>query len=383
LFPVVFSFALSTRAAPAAKDHTLFVGTDLAVKHDGTYHHVVGADNDALKIEAGGAIESISLRKASDIRITKGVKLSTLTATISHVKTDSVARADAAAQLAAMQSNLMMNEEASMAADRAHGRMILASAVTGGGGSATGAGTSTAAISAAYQQAASDYAGALPGLSLLAGSADTLLAHKLSDTDATDVELSFDVSSPQPLEHAYLVIAADYEDPGKPGVLSRQISTRALARIDKHPQAVRLNNPTSIGGMKFKKFDIALFADGQEVATNLSENKMPMTADEAYQFFRLDYLASHKGESHPPVAMLMTSRSEFRQTVQDADLNRPLYATIDETGSVVAISADAAGQQDLPAAMKSALQNVRFVPALKGGSPVDGRLKFTLAELLR
>jgi len=234
-------------------------------------------------------------------------------------------------------------------------------------------------------------ASALPGLNLLGGSAlhdsgagaSASVASMQSSVPSasTEVELSFDVSSPVPLENAYIVVVANYASPNKPGEVARQISAREFAHIDSRPQRVKMSHAASINRLPFKKFDMGLFANGQEVATNLSEKRMALTSDQAFQFFLIDYLSSHKGATLPPTPMLMTPRAEFRRQVAKTDTNQTIYANVDKMGTVLEISTDAAGTQRLPSSVNSALQNVRFMPALNNGNPVEGRVKVTLAQL--
>jgi hypothetical protein len=234
-------------------------------------------------------------------------------------------------------------------------------------------------------------ASALPGLNLLGGSAIGETGSSGSASAASlqsnlakgsiEVEISFDVSSPEPLENAYIVVIANYASPSRPGEIARQISAREFATIDSNPQKVKMSHAASMNGLPFKKFDIGLFANGQEVATNLSEKRMELTRDQAFQFFLIEYLSSHKGATVPPKPMLMTPRSEFRRQVAKAELNQTIYANVDKMGAVSAMSTDSAGTERVPASVRSALQNVRFMPALNNGAPVEGRVKVTLAQL--
>jgi hypothetical protein len=233
-------------------------------------------------------------------------------------------------------------------------------------------------------------ASALPGLNLLGGSAVSDSGASASASIASlqyngpsrgsEVELTFDLSSPEPLENAYIVVVANYASPGK-SEAARQISAREFARIDSRPQRVKMTHAASANGLTFKKFDIALFANGQEVATNLSEKRLALTSDQAFQFFLIDYLSAHKGATLPPTPMLMTPRGEFRREVGKTEINPTIYAKVDKSGNVSAMSTDAAGKQPVPASVESALQKVRFLPALNSGTPVDGRVKVTLAQL--
>jgi hypothetical protein len=234
-------------------------------------------------------------------------------------------------------------------------------------------------------------ASALPGLNLLGGSAvgdsgtGRSAATSISQTSvasgSTEVELRFEVSSPTPLENAYILVVANYASPSKPNEVARQISAREFALIDSRPARVKMNHAASLGGLPFRKFDIALFANGQEVATNLSEKRMALTSDQAFQFFLIDYLTAHKGATLPPAPILMKPRAEIRRQLEKSDTNHTIYANVDKSGNVLAISSDAAGTQPLPPSVESVLQNVRFMPALEKGAPVAGRIKVTLAQL--
>src|SRR6266540_2247638 len=91
-----------------AKDHVLFVGTDLAVKEGSEFYHVVGAKKDSLQIEKSRHLADVRLGQGANIRVTRGVKLSSLSATIDNVRTASVDRAAARAQIEAMKTSMMM-----------------------------------------------------------------------------------------------------------------------------------------------------------------------------------------------------------------------------------------------------------------------------------
>jgi len=424
----------NTATSSGTKDHVLFVGTDLSVKQDGKFYHVVGATKKTLKIEKDHALADVRLSGGANVRINKGVKLSNLSATIAHVQMESSDREAARAQLAAMQASMLLADEARWQADRLQGKVLLTNHIgnpwdpysSNPALNYHGAAETRAAIVAAQREAATNYADALPKLDEAARSVSTLLSQNLMHGDAfddgvtldasslpglnllggsalsdsgggssasaaslqisapstsTEVELTFDVSSPEPLENAYILVVTNYASPSKAGEMARQISAREFARIDSRPQRVKMTHAASLNGLPFKKFDIGLFANGQEVATNLSEKRMALTRDQAFQFFLIDYLSAHKGATLPPTPMLMTPRTEFRRQVAKAEANQTIYANVDKTGGVLAISTDAAGTQRLPASVESALQHVRFMPALNNGAPVEGRVKVTLAQL--
>jgi hypothetical protein len=291
-----------TAAVPSgAKDHVLFVGTDLSVKQDGEFYRVVGANKKALKIEKDHTIADVRLSGGANIRINKGVKLSNLSATIGRIKTESVDRESARAQLAAMQASMALMDEAGDNEDKLHGQVMILSAVAiragDGTGAPVGAKTSRENLEKEQAKAADSYmntipdldrltsatsgllaqnlmqpdfddevtldASDLPGLNLLGGSAigdsgaggsaSTGLWRKGDSSRSTEVELTFEVSSPEPLENAYIVVVANYASLGNSGEAARQISAREFAKIDSHPQSFNMTHAASINGLVFKK----------------------------------------------------------------------------------------------------------------------------------
>ncbi len=80
--------------------------------------------------------------------------------------------------------------------------------------------------------------------------------------------------------------------------------------------------------------------------------------------------------------MLMLPRATFRRQIGSAEVNRLIYATVEKSGAVTRLAVDEAGAEKIPAAIEAAMRNVRFMPALRDGTPVDGRVTLTLTDLL-
>lgn len=202
LIATLSSFGLSARAAPELKDHILFVGTDLAVGEDGAFYPVVGATKDSLKIDKNHGMEEVRTGKGANIRINRGVKLSSLSAMISDVKMESVDRAAARAQLAAMQAMMVLQQETEDQEDRLHGKMTLLSAVAANsnaraadGTPIRGSDTTAKGIKDMQDAALADYTNALPKLDALTASTTTLLSDTIAHFDLVDDEVTLDASA--------------------------------------------------------------------------------------------------------------------------------------------------------------------------------------------
>ncbi|HVU23272.1 MAG TPA: hypothetical protein VHE13_04045 [Opitutus sp.] len=365
------------------EDHVLFVGTNLALKEDGKFYHIVGANKDSLTIQKDLGTAEVHKPNGADVRVDKGVKLSNVSATISDVKTESVDRASAQVQLQALKGYMYLIEEASMAEDRLHGDLIRAQYF--GDRTVDSFHGDTGDHGSVVDVAMRKYVQALPGLESLMAEASSTMVQNITrpQISSPEVELTFNVSSPVRLLHPYVIVVASYAADNQPNVVEREVTAQAFDHIDGKGQRVRMSHAASKDGLPFKKFDLALFSNGQEVATNLSEKRTSLTDDQAYQFFLLDYLGSHKHATVPPAPMLMIPREEFRVAIADHDAGQDFYVSVDKTGKVLSLTSDQAGTRPVPAPLEAALHNVRFLPALADGKPVDGRARFTLAELAR
>ena len=381
---VAFAAPPAPTEPAAPNDYVLFVGTDLAIKQGGRFYPVVGATVDTFQIERDHSEQTIRNIRDAKIQISRGVKLSNRSAAITDMKIENIDRAAAQSRFEAMKSAMQLNDEAADGMDRLQGAITSANAVgtfydPNSANNPRGAKETAEAVQANQASAVTNFNSGMPGLQSLADAANTQFNAKLADGRPTEVELSFEVSSPEPLEHAYVVVVANYGS-GSGG--ASKVTAQQLDRVDGRPRRVQLTHAMSIAGLEFQNFDIGLFADGQEIATNLSAKRVPLTADEAYKVHLVHYLAENATATKAPVPMLMGPRAVFRRQMGSAETNRPIYATVGKSGATVKLTADEAGMEKIPAAIETAMQNVRFMPALRNGTPVDGRLMLTLGELV-
>jgi hypothetical protein len=376
--------AVSRAQAPTteSKDQTLFVGMDLALPRDGEFCRVVGATSKGFIVQARRQRLEVPFANASELRITKGVKLSSLSATVSKVKTENFSRAAAKEQFRAMNTYVLMNDLASQAADRAQGELTRADL---GGGSNLPDPRSGITVSP-LESAVTNFNSVQPGVDSSRVMSSSFLFDNMRGRGGDTVAATFEVAAERRIEHPYVLLVVDFAGE-KPGQIMRGVAARTLDFVDATPRALSLEVQVDASrlraGAEVKNVYVNVYADGQEVATNLSERKVSLTKQEAYQYYLLEYLGTHKGETRAPAPMLLTPRSELRRPGDPAQLKQAVYAAVDKQGTLVALSTDEAGQQKVGTEVEALLKSFRFMPALEKGVPVDGRLKLTPAELLQ
>jgi hypothetical protein len=202
------------------------------------------------------------------------------------------------------------------------------------------------------------------------------LAKKLFDA----VAVTFEVSSPQPLNSPYVVIVAQYRECNeKPGAAHNWIYARALEPIGPKLRKIRLLQGGLPPGFELLKFRLHLFNRGQEIATNVAEKRVPLTREDAFQYLKIEYVTSHKDMTLPPTPAMGKLPADLRSRLTGAQIAVTFFVKVSKDGLPGEVFFDESCSQrvDDPDIL-SAIRNIRFKPALEKGRAVDGiaRLNF-------
>ncbi len=455
--------AAVTCGSPApdqVKDHHLFVGSDVAVSLHGEYRPVIGADHRSFVVEVKGQARDVRRSEARAVRVSRGMKLSTLSASIALVDASTSSDRAAAEQMENLHSAMALTAMAQDQRDFLQGQELheewLASLANLPGDprppdyparnaefkanrvaearsvfvplmidgqiladrvSNIGHDRSLAAVAAVPNQG--DGVELLPELSprgasltVAAKSTGPLLGNaaaspaKSIDVPPAEVDapslttatqlvihdrgegrsdrftLQFTVASLRPIENAFVILNTEYTAPGRQERF-RRVLAQHIGRIDAKPKNVAVYEADFPSGFHVKDYTISLYSEGQEIATNLSPKRIDLTSAQAYQYVVTDYLATHKGETRPPAAVLMAPRSVLLSFDHEEELSRPVYVVVDAGGHVQTVSSDPSGQGEVPSSVRSALQHFQFIPALQKGVPVSGRARLVVADFTR
>ena len=445
------------------KDHSLFVGQDVKVLVNGEYQPVIGAGRRSFVVEDNHRAREIYTNKAKSVRVTRGLKPSTLSASITSLNVTSSSDQETRAGLESMQNAIAIANDGQDRADYAQGHLVRAEWIASLGGAGFGASQqqNADARSAAVETADSvnipkmlegfvtrdrakdqgddrlldavarpansgDGVQLLPeitpsgvrlsvsgGVSVTAPTAGRGAApattpgradepavagpttdaaptvnppapehrtiHDLADGKSDRLDFEFALSSPRPLTDAYVIITTEYVSPGQ-AEPTRRVLAQTVGAVGSVPRKIRLYETGYPTGFHVNRYDISLYAAGQEVATNLSPDRLEMSSDEAYEYLVVEYLSSHKGATLPPAAVLMAPRTELLALANRPEFTTPVYVTVDSDGRIQTLSADSAGKKQVPTDVQSALEKFRFIPALDKGVPVAGRAKLVVAD---
>jgi hypothetical protein len=394
--PAIFWAAVAVKPEPP-KTHVLFMGADLDVQREKKYYRVEDVMGSELKVHIGKREVFVPTRgRQTGLKVDHELKLSTTSVKLDNLQSGPaytpandpvrkmIAASGAAGGMAAVQ-------------DLAYGRMIQAemmfSSATNALSRTPEGSASRGQVQAAYNAAQAEYQASaqqaeagnnfmMSDQANTGGYVERMNKEKdLGNFDAMDV--SFKVSSPVELDDPYMVILFKFQPrdakPGDEGIL---IHAKSLPPIGPKPQYVRAFEGGLPIGFKFLDCSVHIYNRGEEVATNVSPNRVELTRDEAQLYMMMEYIGAHKGATVPAVAVAGSLPIPRRQQLSLDQLNRTCYAKVAKDGHLMGAYADEGCtlQLDDQGAL-AAIGEIFFNPSLAEGKPVEGVARFRLADL--
>jgi len=227
---------------------------------------------------------------------------------------------------------------------------------------------------------------------------DAAIAHSLSGIDAPGrnlnsldeeiarglfdaVEVKFDVSAEKPLMAPYVVLVAQYHAKDKPQSSQNWIYAQALKPIQSQPAHVHILQGGFPLGFELEKCSVHLYDGGTEIATNVADNRVQLTREEAFLYIVMDYLGRHKGATLP-ASPAMTKIPEDWPT--RTETNKTCYVKVAKTGHPQGAYEDKACSKKLSDRyIASVVMDARFLPAMAEGKAVDSVAKLSVGDLAK
>lgn len=358
-------------AETAAKDYTMFVGDDLAVRDAKGRSPVVGVDGNTVLVRDRAAVKKVPLPGIQGLSYERGVKLSSLSADVNDVKVSFSSDAANQAWFNATSVQMALQDHAVGMRDRAGADMRRLTTFMGPEME------NNVAEAQAKMIAGIDEAGGVAAMSQMYGE-ETNRNTALAGNDT--VKVTFAVSSPRTLGKGYVALLAEYENQG---AVERGISIKEFDRLDAKPRKFTLHQRGLPPGAFLKSYRIAVYADGQEVATNLSERRTAVTKDEAHKFYLLQYLVANKGQTRGPSMIAMVPKPQLKAAAREVELPAEIFVKVDKSGAALSLSTDRSGQSKVSPETERFMTNLRFLPALENGTPIEGSVRLAATDVLR
>lgn len=377
--------AASTAAVESSSpDYTLFVGVDLFLNHEDKQVPIRKLERKRAQLD-NPARTAIKLDESIGFQWKRTTKVSGTMAEISDLETDRIYSPRNDPKMAALkaQSGLQsyLSERVSSAqaaVARSEGSAHFATAAAANPNNTTG--------QSFNQSAVGIVAGADAGLNSAALNMDSLSNLSLNDGTRDNngdqgtfdaLELSFEVSSPSPVSNAFAVIFARV----KLDDIETSISFHhEIGDVGPNPRRIRATKLGFPPGYEISETKIHLFSHGEEIATNLSEKRYGLSADQAREFLNIGHVTSHKRESLPAQPVWALAPVELFAAEDAPNFDFLVAVDVDNSGRVTKWSG---GDVPLPLHVQNVMQRLPFLPALENGTPVASTLTVNPADFFK
>ena len=372
--------------APAAKPYVLFMGTDLSIQQGKKFYPVDDVDGSEFVIHLKGEKKFIRTRfAANNVKVDHELKLAPLSVTLDDLqggpgytpgadprhKFNARSGAQGGAQAARDWSAARYAEaEASFRA---------ASANPQGPQAAKQYEDIMLAEQRNMDQLGQQLGSDMMSIPNMANDLSLELAQGNYDL----VDVSFKISSPEPLDDPYMVVLVEFQlRDAKPGEVATLIHAKALDPIGPEPKYIRVREGGMPIGFKYLRHEVHIYNRGKEVATNASSKRVELNRDEAREYLLIEHLAANKNASVPPSPVAGSLPQSVRAKVSREQLDRLCYAKVAKDGRVTGVFADESAS--LPLAdplIAEVFADALFKPALAHGKPTEGVVRVRLGDL--
>jgi len=373
---------------PTSPRPVIYMGADLSVQQGKNFYQVEDVDGSEFVISVGGKNKFVRTRmQSNNVKVKKELKFSPLSVQLDdmqgvagytpaadprhkfNARSGAASGAKAASELAAYRSGEIQSALSALGnnpngADPVRQAQLQSSLET-----------EQANQNLADYQLGSDYS-SIPSMA-------NDLAKELDEGNFDMVDVSFRISSPEPLDDPYMVVLVEFQPRGaKPGESSLLIHAKALDPIDAKPKYIRVREGGMPVGFKFLRHEVHIYNRGREVATNASSKRVELTREEARLYLVIEHIGANKGATQVAEAVRGSLSPAIRSRLRPDQLENVSYVRVSKDGVPLGVYVDESASlpvsdEDLVAAVKDAF----FKPALHDGKPVDGVVRVRLGEL--
>lgn len=376
--------------AEAAKDHVLFMGTDLAVQKGEAFLRVQDVAGSSFMVKLGDDPVYVPMQmRAANVKVDKKLKLTAASVRIEKLRGER-------AYTPANDPRLQFEREsgaatgAAAAADVAsYQQYDIFNQLTGpppagdglyGGGAGGDERSRTMAQHARNESVARAQMGSdMTNAGVSAGRMSNALLDELFDA----VSIEFELSSAQPLTDAYMVVISRFREANaKPGYSRNWIYARSIGEVGPRPQFVRIREGGFPVGFKLEDCEVHIYQGGRELASNVSPKRVELTREEAQEYLMIEHLAANKQATVAAQPAVGRLPPDLRDRMTAGHYLQPYYVRVDESGNAAGVFLDAAGKKPVTDPYLTALfAGVLFKPALVAGKPTTAVCRVKLPEL--
>jgi hypothetical protein len=371
---------------------SLFMGTDISVERDKKLFRVRDINGGSFVISVDGRNDLVPMRGSPrNLKIDHTLKLTGTSASVTGLVGERAYTPGNDPRMKRQIEDARVNTALGDAASLAMGQYS-AVQMRVGNPLAEGGGVMAAKEAEAVANVAARAANALE-MARVAG--DRQMSSSVSGADAQfqaqrdlaenrfdAVEVEFTVSSEAPLANPYMVLLVHYlEKEGLPDTARNMVYARSLEPIGTKPRKVHALQGGLPPGYVLQEFQVHLYNDGVEIATDVAPKRVALTRDQAFQYLKADYLRQHRGETLAAIPAIGKLDADTQTRLTHAQLTGRYFVKVSSEGQSLATFADEACTQQAESEIAALAEKVRFFPALENGKRVEGTARLVFTQL--
>jgi len=379
----VFSAASSAvnGGKDAPKTHVLFMGADISVEKDKMPCRVQDVSETALLVNVNGKPTEVSMDQTAGVLITETLKITETTVTINNLKSEQDYTPEADPFRKVVQG-AQMDADRSTDIARSHATAIQRyTGLTQQDVSAAAQGESNTPAKVAAQAAITEAASA-SSMSMDTPSAFAELAGGETIKGGFDaIRLSFDLSPDKDLIQPFYAVVVQLRNPSdKPGLVRKWAHIKSLPPIKAgSSKKVSFFEGGVPVGYEIQSCTVHVYDHGKELATNLSHNRVSISAEEAHDYNVIEYISANKGQTLKAALVADASVADTRSSLTPAQLATTCYLRVGKDGRVNSMFTDSAAKTPLAdPALESIMKSFHFKPAMQSGSPIESTVVIKL-----
>jgi hypothetical protein len=318
------------------KDHALFAGATVQVEDGPGFFEIIGVHNFSVSLLADGKLLHIRRDQIRQVRVGRSLKLTDVIARVDKMSVTPTSVGPNPDRFADMHMQILMSE---MAEDATAGMSTAAANFAAAGGQA--AAVEATSFSNSPKQAPPPDPRALNSASDSAYSSQSTadsFSHGRSDTGDNALDIACELSTPRVVHNTYALVLTEFRE-ASGGKSSYNVDIEPFGDLGPKPRKVNFTQTGFPHQFIPGRVSLHLYSGSQELATNLSEGRVDITAADAMRYLVLAYVTSHAKDSLAATPLSIAVPADFKQRAPAADLDRTLYVTIDTMGRVRGLSA--------------------------------------------
>jgi hypothetical protein len=372
--------AASADPATEEKDYAFFVGMAIAVERNRVRHPVVDADRAGIVVKEHGAPVRVPLREA-EVILELEPKVSRAAVRIDKLDGKPVYTPAADPERRALEQTAMMMDLEQHSRDTATRELTQAQDNLGSLRAAQASGVQISAAdldraeirmneaNTGFSRAmsGSEFSGFTPGSS--------------GDGNHDAFELSFELASEEPIVDAFALAVLVVRRPENARVRFQSIKFEPLPPIGPTPRRITIMRAGLQPGFSVDSYDVHIYANGRELATNRSARRTLVSREEACAYLVFTHVERNRAlGTNDTVQIIPELLPPALGGLIPADRGIvPVDVEVGIDGHVETLSLGAGYSEPQ---LETALRAVRFYPAVRGGKATRDRGTFLLSDFI-